>query len=119
MAPWMLVVTALVVLVGIGVMFYITVQEVNKRVDDVNGQIDRSVNQLRTDVRKELDARIPAGAAGISPIPTPDPLAVPTETPTPDPFETTPTPTPTTEPGTTPDASATETPTEEPEIINP
>jgi hypothetical protein len=117
----MLVVTALVVLLGIGLMFYITVQQVNDRVDEVNSQINRSVNQLRTDVQKELDARIPAGGVGatVPTTPTPDPLLTPTETPTPDPLETTPTPDATVEPTTTPDASATPTPTETPEIINP
>ena len=119
MAPWMLVVATLVLLVGFAVMFYITVQNVNDRVDEVNTQIDRSVNQLRTDVRKELDARIPPGGIGgvPTPVPTVDPL--PTEEPTPDPLETTPTPSPTVEGETTPDASATPTATETPEIINP
>ncbi len=122
-APWMLVATTLVLLVGFALMFYITVQQVNDRVDEVNAQIDRSVNQLRTDVRKELDARIPAGGGlgGTVPTtPTPDPLT-PLETPTPDPLEITPTPSPspTVEGETTPDAAATPTPTDEPEIINP
>src|SRR5688572_11519649 len=107
-APWMLEVATLVILVGFGLMFLITVNQVNDRVDEVNRQIDRSVNQLRTDVRKELDARIPPGAGGIGgtvpATPTPDPLT-PLETPTPDPLDTTPSPTP--EATTTPDASAT------------
>ena len=60
----MLVVATRSLLVGFAVMFYITVQNVNDRVDEVNTQIDRSVNQLRTDVRKELDARIPPGGIG-------------------------------------------------------
>ena len=122
MAPWMLVVATAVIVVAFAVMFYITVQNVNDRVDEVNAQIDRSVNQLRTDVRKELDTRIPPGGLGgiPTPAPTADPLA--TEVPTPDPLEITPTPTPspspTVEGETTPDASATPTPTEDP-IINP
>ena len=120
-APWMLVVATAVLLAGFALMFYITVQNVNDRVDDVNTQIDRSVNQLRTDVRKELDARIPPGGiGGIGGVPTPTPTVdpVPTEEPTPDPLEVTPTPSPTVEGETTPDASATPTPTEDP-IINP
>ena len=119
-APWMLVVATITLLVGFALMFYITVQQVNDRVDEVNAQIDRSVNQLRTDVRKELDARIPAGGgfggATVPTTPTPDPLT-PLETPTPDPL--TPTPSPTVEGQATPDAAATPTPTEDPEIINP
>ena len=95
----MLVVATAVLLAGFALMFYITVQNVNDRVDEVNTQIDRSVNQLRTDVRKELDARIPPGGiGGIGGVPAP---------------------TPTVEGETTPDASATPTATEEPEIINP
>jgi hypothetical protein len=115
-APWMLVVATAVLLAGFALMFYITVQNVNDRVDEVNTQIDRSVNQLRTDVRKELDARIPPGGIGgiATPVPTVEPL--PTTEPTPDPLEITPTPTPTptVEGETTPDASATPTPTEDP-----
>src|SRR5918994_1002076 len=107
-APWMLVVATLVIVVGFALMFYITVQQVNDRVDEVNAQIDRSVNQLRTDVRKELDSRIPPGGLGgiatpvptVEPLPTEDPLS--TEEPTPDPLDITPTPTPTEDPITTP-----------------
>jgi hypothetical protein len=117
----MLVASVVVTLLGIGLLFYITVQQVDDRVQDVSTKIDRSVNQLRTDVRRELDARVPAtGLGGSLPVtPTPDPLLTPTETPTPDPLEITPTPTPTVEGESTPDASATPTPSEEPEIINP
>ena len=121
-APWMLVVATAVLLVGFALMFYITVQNVNDRVDEVNAQIDRSVNQLRTDVRKELDARIPPGGiGGIGSVPTPTPTVdpLPTEEPTPDPLEVTPTPSPTVEGETTPEASATPTATETPDIINP
>jgi len=41
-APWMLVVATAVLLAGFALMFYITVQNVNDRVDDVNTQIVRS-----------------------------------------------------------------------------
>ncbi|MBE2320881.1 hypothetical protein DVA67_033290 [Solirubrobacter sp. CPCC 204708] len=116
-APWMLVVTALVVLAGVGLMFYITVQEVDDRVNSVRGEIDRNFQQLQTDVRRELDARIPAGGVGAVPTPTVTPL--PTETPTPAPTtEGELPPEPTIEGETTPDASVTPTPTE-PEIIEP
>jgi len=118
-APWMLVVATAVLLAGFALMFYITIQQVNDRVDEVNAQIDRSVNQLRTDVRKELDARIPPGGIGGIATPTPTVEPLPTEEPTPDPLEITPTPSPTVEGETTPEASATPTATETPEIINP
>jgi hypothetical protein len=115
-APWMLALAAAVVLLGVGLMFYITVQEVDERVKSVQGQIDRNFKQLQTDVRRELDARIPPGGIGSvpSPEPTIDPLA-PTETPTPEPTIA---PEPTTEGETTPDAEVTPTPTA-PEIIEP
>ena len=119
-APWMLALTAAVVLLGIGLMFYITVQEVDERVNSVRGQIDRSIDTLRTDVRRELDARIPSGGAlgGVpTPAPTVDPL--PTVTATPDPLELTPSPEPTVEGEASPEASATPTPTEDPNIITP
>jgi len=111
-APWMLVATAAVVLLGVGIMFFITVQQVNARVDEVNSEINRNFNTLRSDVRKELDARIPPGGLPTAPPVTPTPTPFPTETPTPDPG-TEITPDPTIEPEITPDATATESPTEE------
>ena len=74
----MLVVATLAILVGFAIMFLITVNQVNDRVDEVNRQIDRSVEQLRTDVRRELDARIPPGSAGVGTVPTtPTPVVAP------------------------------------------
>jgi hypothetical protein len=111
--PWMLVVTAVVVLLGVGLMFYVTVHEVDERVDSVRSQIDRNFKQLQTDVRRELDARLPPGGT-VPTAPTPEPTAdpfAPTETPTP---EATVTP----EPTTTPDASAPPS-GDEPQIIQP
>ncbi len=116
-APWMLALTAAVVLLGVGLMFYITIQEVDDRVNSVRGQIDRSIGTLRTDVRKELDARIPPG--GFGGVPTPAPTPFQPETPAPEPtVEGDITPAPTAEGESTPDASVTPTPTE-PEIIEP
>ncbi len=117
-APWMLALTAAVVLLGIGLMFYITVQEVDERVNAVRTQIDQSISTLRTDVRRELDARIPPG--GVGAIPTPSPTPFPTTTPAPEPTVDggDVTPEPTIEGETTPDAEVTPTPTE-PEIIEP
>ena len=92
--PWMLLATAFAVLAGVLVMFIIAGNRFEDRVNDVDRQVDQALNQLRTDVRKELDARIPPGGIGAvpAPVPTVDPL--PTEEPTPDPLEITPTPTP-------------------------
>jgi hypothetical protein len=114
----MLALTAAVVLLGIGLMFYITVQEVDERVNAVRTQIDQSISTLRTDVRRELDARIPPG--GVGAIPTPSPTPFPTTTPAPEPTVDggDVTPEPTIEGETTPDAEVTPTPTE-PEIIEP
>jgi type II secretory pathway pseudopilin PulG len=112
----MLVVAVLAVLLGVLVMFVIAGQILENRVDDrieeVNKDFDASLNRFRDDVRKELDARIPAG--GVGTIPTPTATAAPTETPsptaTPD-AGTTETPSPTQTPAAT--ASPTETPREE------
>jgi len=102
-APWMLIVTALVVLVGVGAMLVIggriAENRLDDRVEDVTKDFDASLNRFREDVRRELDAR--AAQGGIPPTaPTPTPFATPFETPPP---ETTPTP--------EGDGSATPTPT--------
>jgi hypothetical protein len=114
----MLVVTALVVLIGVGVMFYVTVQEVDQQVDDVTNTVNSNFTRLRSDVQRQLEALPQTGTV---PVPTVTP--VPTEVPTADPgTELTPTPTeaPTVEGETTPDPGADSTPTpEEPAIINP
>jgi hypothetical protein len=114
----MLVVTALVVLLGVGVMFYVTVREVDKQVDDVTNTVNSNFTRLRVDVQRQLDA-IPQ--TGTVPVPTVTP--VPTEAPTVDPggdVTPAPTPTATVEGETTPDPGADSTPTpEEPAIINP
>jgi hypothetical protein len=101
--PWMLVATGAVVLLGVLVMFIIAGNRFEDRVNDVDRRVDQSLKQIRTDVRKELDARLPQEGATT---PTPTPLATPTPTPVPTetPAETatpddgtgeTPTPTPT------------------------
>jgi len=86
--PWMLIATGAVVLLGVLVMFIIAGNRFDDRVNDVDRQVEQSLNQIRTDVRKELDARLPAGGAA----PTPTPVVAPTPTPT---VEAEPTPTPT------------------------
>jgi hypothetical protein len=99
----MLVATGAVVLLGVLVMFIIAGNRFEDRVNDVDRRVDQSLKQIRTDVRKELDARLPQEGATT---PTPTPLATPTPTPVPTetPAETatpddgtgeTPTPTPT------------------------
>jgi type II secretory pathway pseudopilin PulG len=113
----MLVVAAVVVLLGVLVMFVIAGRILDDRVDDrieeVNKDFDASLNRFRDDVRKELDARLPAaGTGGAVPTPTTTPLATETPTPTTTPDAgTTATPSPTDTPSAT--ASPTETPGEE------
>lgn len=113
----MLAATAFVILLGIGVMFYITVREVENRVQRVETKVDTEFKTLRTDVQRQLDALSQSGVgtvpSTITPVPTP--TVAPTVTP-----EATETPTPTVEGQTTPQAGASVTPTPtEPEIINP
>src|SRR3954463_11588759 len=89
-APWMLVTAVAVVLVGVALMLLIAGQIAQDRLDDriaeVNQDFNQSLDRFRADVRKELDARIPAGGVGAAPIPTttPFPTATPTATATPD-----------------------------------
>jgi hypothetical protein len=110
----MLVVAALAVLLGVLVMFVIAGRIVEDRVDDrieeVNKDFDASLNRFRDDVRKELDARLPAAGAGAVPTetPAPFPTATPSPTTTPDAGTTSPTATPS--PTTTAEATPTETP---------
>ena len=111
----MLVGAAAGVLVGVALMFFIFGQiiegRVNDRIDEVNKNFETDLNNFRNDVKKELDARLPAGGTGAAiptptPVPsippegegaitpTPTPSAAPTETATVSPTETaTPTPT--------------------------
>jgi hypothetical protein len=105
--PWMLALTALVVLAGVLVMLIVAGDMLDQRLDDrvadVQKQFDTSLGQMREDVRKELDARLPATGA-VTPVPT--------ATVTPEGEGTqTPTPTPTASPTTTPGATATPTAT--------
>jgi hypothetical protein len=116
--PWMLALTALVVLIGVAAMLVIAGRiaedRLDDRVDDVTQDFDASLNRFRGDVRRELDQRLPQPGAGTIPTPTPTPPATPTPspsaTPTPE-GEGTSTPSPTS----TPSAEATpmETPREE------
>ncbi len=105
--PWMLVATGFAVLAGVLVMFIIAGNRFDDRVNDVDKQVEQSLNQIRTDVRKELDARLPPGG-GVAPTPTPFVTPTPTPTVEGEPTET-PTPSPTTEPddGTNPEPSPT------------
>ena len=105
-APWMLVATGFAVLAGVLAMFIIAGNRFDDRVNDVDRQVDQSLNQIREDVRKELDARLPPGGGVVTPTPTP--IVTPTPTPEAESTET-PTPSPTTEPddGTNPEPSPT------------
>src|SRR3954452_14203811 len=111
--PWMLAAAVAVVLLGVLVMFMIAGRILENRVDDrieqVNKDFDASLNRFREDVRKELDARIPATGAGA--VPTTPRCA--TETPPP---TTTPNggPSPTATPTATATTTAEATPTESP-----
>lgn len=115
----MLVLTAVIVLLGVGLMFYITVQQVDDRVDDVQRTVTSNFDKLRTDVERQIQQAQQQQSGGTLPVPTVTP--VPTEAPTVDPNvtpEATEDPLATPDETATPDASATATP-EEPEIINP
>src|ERR1700754_1080064 len=98
-APWMLALTAAIVLLGVAAMLIIAGQvfedRLDTRVNDVTREFDQSLDQFHSDVQKELDARLPAG--GVNPVPTAPPVATPTVAPT-----------------TTPSGDATETPTASP-----
>ena len=95
-------------------MFFVTIQQVNDRVDEVNSTIDSNFNRIRTDVQQQVQALQQSGADTL-PAPTVSPI--PTTTPAP---TVTADPTESATPESTPDAGATATPTpEEPEIINP
>jgi type II secretory pathway pseudopilin PulG len=102
--PWMLVATALVVLVGVAVMFAIAGRiaedRLDERVEEVNKDFDASLNRFRDEVRRELAARTPAGTGGVGGVtPTPTPFATPTPEPTAAPEgDGAATPTPTTTP---------------------
>ena len=104
--PWMLLATGFAVLAGVLVMFIIAGNRFDDRVNDVDKQVEQSLNQIRTDVRKELDARLPPGGGTVAPTPTP--IVTPTPTVEGEPAET-PTPSPTSEPddGTNPEPSPT------------
>ena len=107
--PWMLIATGAVVLLGVLVMFIIAGNRFDDRVNDVDKQVEQSLNQIRSDVRKELDARLPPGGGAVTPTPTPlatptptveaEPTETPAETPTPDDgADATPTPSAPTQP---------------------
>ena len=95
----MLVVTGLVVLVGVAIMLVIggriAEDRFNDRVENVTKDFNDSLNRLRQDVQRELDARSAQG--GVPPVtPTPTPFSTPTPEPTPTPQDdgsATPTPT--------------------------
>jgi hypothetical protein len=107
----MLALTALVVLAGVLAMFLIAADRFDDRVDRVNQRVDGAVNQLRSDVRRELDARIPPGAA-LTPTPAPFTTPAPTAAPSPSPS---PSPSPTS----SPEASVTSAPSPEQEETRP
>jgi hypothetical protein len=114
----MLALTALLVLLGVGVMLAIGGRIIEDRVDDriaeVNKDFDASLNRFRDDVKKELDARAGSLGAGTA-VPSPTPFVTPTPTPSPSPEGNGSTATPTPSPTETPSAEATptETPREE------
>jgi type II secretory pathway pseudopilin PulG len=111
----MLVAAAAIVLIGVALMLLFAAHQLdnqlNDRVDQVNKKIDAQFNQVRSDVRKELDAR----GAAVAPIPTTTPF--PTAAPSPVPTET-PSATATQAPTKTPASTGTVTPTASP-IIGP
>src|SRR5688500_4116799 len=77
--PWMLVATALVVLIGVAAMLAIggriAEDRLDDRVDEVTRDFDTSLNRFRDEVRRELDARgAQGGIAPVTPTPTPTPF---------------------------------------------
>ena len=115
-SPGMLAGAVAIVLVGVLVMFFIAGRILEHRVDDrieeVNKDFDASLNRFREDVKKELDARLPATGTGTVPTPTPFPSDTPTPAPTTE-GQTTPSPTASPSVTATTEASPTETPREE------
>jgi hypothetical protein len=115
-SPWMLVVAAIAVVLAMAAILFIASRIIEDKIDDrvetINKDFDTSLKRFRDDVRKELDARLPAG--GAIPSITPLPSATPTPTPTVE-GQTTPSPTATVtaSPTTTTEATPTETPREE------
>jgi hypothetical protein len=85
--PWMLALTAAVVLIGMAAMLVIAGRifedRLDDRVEEVNRDFDASMNRFEADVRRELDARLPAAGTGGA-VPTATPFATPTSTPTPE-----------------------------------
>jgi hypothetical protein len=86
-SPWMLVVAVIAVLAGMAALLVIASAIVEDKIDDrvekINRDFDASLNRFRNDVRKELDARLPAGGAvpSATASPTTTSEATPTETP--------------------------------------
>jgi hypothetical protein len=82
---WMLAAAVVVVLAGMALMFYIAGRELrselNDRADQIQRELDASVQQLRKDVNTELDQRLPLTTP--TPIPTPSPTASPSPSPSP------------------------------------
>jgi hypothetical protein len=113
--PWMLVAASAVVLIGVALMLQIGGRiyedRLDDRVQDVTKEFDQSLQKFRDDVRKELDARLPAAGTGAVPAPTTEATPFPTETPSAEPTtEATPFPTETASPTTTAEATPTESP---------
>src|SRR3954454_11365619 len=90
-APWMLALAAVLVLVVVAVMLVIAGNQLDSkldgRVNDVNKQIDAQFDQVRADVRRELDARatpaIPTPTPFTTPAPSPESTAAPSPSPAP------------------------------------
>jgi hypothetical protein len=104
---WMLAAAVVVVLAGVALMLYIAGRELrselNDRADEIQRELDASVQQLRKDVNTELDQRLPSTTPTPFPTPTPTPTASPSATPSASPTPTSantprPTSTPLTQP---------------------
>jgi hypothetical protein len=113
--PWQLWLAVGLTLLGVLVMFFIAgnilENRVNDRIEEINKDFDASLNRFQADVRKELDARLPAAGTGAAPTATPTPFATETPSPTTTPDAgTSPTATPTATATTTAEATPTESP---------
>jgi hypothetical protein len=81
LSPWALVAAVAIVLAGTAVMLVIAGRIYEDRLDDkveqVNSDFEASLQRFQSDMRRELDARLPPAGA-VTPTTTPQPTPSPT-----------------------------------------